>query len=373
MGLVEIEQVGTRTQMREFIELSWRIYRSYENWVPPLKSEIRRLLDTGKHPFWKFGERELFLARRRGEVVGRIAAIIDPNYNHYHNEKVGVWGFFECENDENTAAALFSAAKDWVSAKGMNFFRGPMSPSTNYEIGMLVEGFQYPPVIMMPYNPPYYLDLAQACGLEKEKDLIALKTRRDHMRSDRVERLARRIVRTQKVSIRPFDRKHFGADVRLLKEIYEDSWSDNWGFVPLSPDEVDELAKNLKKIADPDLVFFLYYRDEPAGVCMVLWDINPVLKKLNGTLGITGLIKIMFYKKLIRNVRGVLFGFKKQYRKLGLPLVAFDYLMRIQAEKKFVDVELGWNLEDNDAINQFDTEIGGKVYKRYRIFGNPIA
>ena len=122
---------------------------------------------------------------------------------------------------------------------------------------MLIEGFQFPPVIMMPYNPPYYMDLAQACGLEKEKDLIALKARRDHMRSGRVERLARRIVRTQKVSIRPFNRKDFEADVLLLKEIYEESWADNWGFVPLSRDEVSELAKNLKRIADPDLVFFL--------------------------------------------------------------------------------------------------------------------
>ena len=133
MGLVEIERVNTASQMTEFIDLPWHIYRSYENWVPPIRSEVRRLLDTNKHPFWKFGVRALFLARRQGQVVGRIAAIIDSNYNNYHEEKVGAWGFFECENNEETAAKLFSAAKSWVADRGMDFFRGPLSPSTNYE------------------------------------------------------------------------------------------------------------------------------------------------------------------------------------------------------------------------------------------------
>lgn len=372
MGRVVIEQVESKAQMKQFVDLPWKIYRTYENWVPPLKSEVRRLLDTRRHPFWKFGERALFVARRDGDVVGRVAAIIDGNYNKYHNERVGVWGFFECENDAESAAQLLSSAKAWVSNKGMTFFRGPMSPSINYEVGMLVEGFQYPPVIMMPYNPPYYLDLAEACGLEKEKDLVALKTRRDHMRSDRVERLARRVIRTQRVTVRSFNKKDFEADARLLKELYDESWSDNWGYVPMSDEEAAELGKNLKRIGDPDLVFFLYYRGEPAGVCMVLWDINPVLKKLNGRIGLTGLLKFLYYRRLITNVRGVLFGFRKKFRKLGLPLVAFDYLMRQQLKKKFEDVELGWNLEDNDAINQFDKEIGGQLYKRYRIFGNPV-
>lgn len=373
MGSVSIEQVQTGRQLKEFIELPWKIYRSYERWVPPLKSEVRRLLDTRKHPFWKSAQGTLFLARRSGDVVGRIAAIVDRSYNDFHKESVGVWGFFECENEAETAAELFSTARDWVRDKGMTFFRGPMSPSINYEVGMLVEGFQYPPVIMMPYNPSYYLDLAKTCGLEKEKDLIALNVVGEKAYSQRVERLARRIMRTQKVTVRHFNKKDLYADARLINDIYHESWADNWGYVPLNDAEVGQLAANLNRIGDPDLVFFLYYQDEPVGVCMLLWDINPLLKALNGRLGITGIIKFLFYRRFATGARGVLFGFKKKYRKIGLPLVAFDHVRRIHMEKNFQYMELGWNLEDNAAINQFDEEVGGQVYKRYRVFGNPIC
>jgi hypothetical protein len=368
MANIEVSPVQGRKDVNEFIELPWKIYADNPNWVPPLKAQVRRLLDTGRHPFWLFSERALFLARRGNEVVGRIAAIVDGNHNRFHHERMGIWGFFECVDDRDAARALFSAAEEWVRGRGMDFLRGPLNPSTNYEIGLLVEGFQYAPTIMMAYNPPYYASLVEAQGCEKEKDLIALLVEENDRSSQRVERLARRIMRKGNIHIRTLNPKDMKNEVALINEIYRESWSENWGFVPMTDHEVGEMAKNLARIADPDLVFFLSYNDDPAGVALVVPDVNPLLKRLNGKIGLAGLVKIALYRKEVNGLRGMLFGVRKCYQKLGLPLVAFDYMNRTGRRKNYRYLELGWNLEDNSSINQFDREVGGKVLKRYRIY-----
>ena len=201
MAPVEIVPVENSSEMNAFVDLPWEIYAGNENWVPPLKSRVRRLLDPSRHPFWKFSERVLFLARRDSEVVGRIAGILDHNANRFRNEKAGAWGFFECRDDVRAAAALFGAVEAWARRKGMTHLRGPLSPSTNYETGLLIEGFQYPPVIMMPYNPPYYLDLVESCGFQKEKDLVALLIVSSDQVSERLARLAGRLRNKPYISI----------------------------------------------------------------------------------------------------------------------------------------------------------------------------
>jgi hypothetical protein len=173
MAGIEIVTVEGGSELKDFIDLPWRIYAEYPNWVPPLKKEVRRLLDPRRHPFWEFSERILFLARRGSKTVGRIAGIIDRHYNQFQSEKMGIWGFFECADDPEAAAALFSSVETWVHQKGMTFIRGPLNPSTNYELGLLIEGFNYPPALMMAYNPPYYPGLVESCGFTKEKDLLA--------------------------------------------------------------------------------------------------------------------------------------------------------------------------------------------------------
>jgi hypothetical protein len=368
MAGIDVTLVNDHSEMTEFIDFPWKIYADHSNWVPPLKAEVRRLLDARQHPFWKFSERALFLARRGKEVVGRIAAIVDRNYNEFHGERMGIWGFFECVNDANVADALFSEAEQWTSQKGMDFIRGPFNPSTNYEIGLLVEGFQYSPTIMMTYNPPYYPQLIESQGFIKEKDLIALMVEETDRSSQRVERLARRIMRNSSITIRTLNMKDVEGEVALIGEIYKECWSENWGFVPMTQDEMKEMARNISRIADPDLVFFLYYKDDPAAVGLVVPDINPLLKRLNGKLGLLGYLKIALYKREIKGLRAMLFGVRKNYQKLGLPLVAFDYMNRTGRQKNYQYLELGWNLEDNDSINQFDREVGGKVLKRYRIY-----
>lgn len=369
MSSVEIVPAQSSADMRAFVDLPWKLYAHEPNWVPPLKSEVRRLLDPLRHPFWKFSQRSLFLARRDGQTVGRIAAIVDENYNRFHQEKMGIWGFFECANDPEAAAGLFSAAEAWVRDKGMAFIRGPLNPSTNYEIGMLLEGFEHPPVVMMPYNPRYYLDLVAANGYAKEKDLLAMLIEQRAHASDRAERLARVIAKKNNVSIRPARFDDYANEMALIKEIYHASMERNWGFVPMTDEEIDEMGRSLMKIADPDLVIFIYHGQDPAGICVVLPDVNPILKRLNGRVGLLGLLKLLIYGRKIVGWRGTVFGFKRQYQKLGLPLVAFDYINRMLREKKSAEfLELGWNLEDNKDINQFDAEVGGHVYKKYRIY-----
>jgi len=370
MAGVEIFGVESQSDLRAFIDLPWGIYDRQSPWVPPLKSEVRHLLDTEKHPFWKFSERQLFLARRAGKPVGRIAAIVDHNYNRFHDEQMAIWGFFECANDREAAAALFDAATRWAKDRRLTFLRGPLNPSTNYEIGLLIEGFEYPPVVMMPWNPPYYVELAEQNGLVKEKDLVAFHIGVDDVPSERAQRLASIITKRNNITLRCPDKRQFHAEMALIKELYNASWQKSWGFVPMTEEEIDEMGHSLQRIADLDLVFFIYHGDDPAGLAVILPDVNPLLKMLNGRVGPLGLLKVLLFGRRKRAWRGVVFGFKEQYRKLGLPLVAFDYVNRILREprKRASFLELGWNLEDNRDINQFDADVGGKIYKRYRIF-----
>jgi hypothetical protein len=366
---IEIVAVTGKSELKDFIDLPWKIYADYPRWVPPLKAEIRRLLDPRKHPFWEFSERVLFLARRGSETVGRIAGIVDHHYNECHGEKMGIWGFFECMDDEEAAAALFSSVETWVLRQGMTFLRGPLSPSLNYESGLLIEGFDYPPAVMMAYNPPYYPGLVESCGFTKEKDLLAFLIEGDYRLPDWMDRLAERIGKKKGVRIRHANPKDSNAEFALIRQIYNDSWAGNWGFVPLSDNEMKDIQKSVKPFADPDFVFFIYYENEPVAVCVIFPDVNPLLKRLDGRIGLLGLLKVLIYRGEIRGLRLLMFGIKEKYRQLGLPLLAFHHIYEIVREKKkYRHLEMGWTLEDNEPINALGEEAGARMYKKYRIF-----
>ena len=370
---IEIIMVERASELRDFIDLPWRIYAGYPRWVPPLKKEVRRMLDPRKHPFWEFSERVLFLARRGSETVGRIAGIIDRRHNQVHSEKVGSWGFFECADDPEAAAALFSSVETWGRQKRMTFMRGPLSPSMNNETGLLIEGFDYPPVLMMPYTPPYYPRLVESCGFVKEKDLLAFLIDGDYRLPEWMDRLAHRVAQKKGVHIRRACRKDAASEFDLIKEIYNASWASNWGFVPLTDNEMRDIQKNVMPFVDPDLVFFIYYDGEPAAACVIFPDINPMLKRLNGRIGLLGLLKFLIYRREIKGLRLLLFGIKERYRQLGLPMLAFHHIYEIaRKQKKFQYLELGWTLEDNEAINSLAEEAGARPYKKYRIFGKAL-
>ena len=369
MSGIEIVVVEGGSELKDFINLPWNLYAQYPNWVPPLKKEVRRLLDPRRHPFWSSAERRLFLARRGSQVVGRIAGIIDRCYNEFHGERMGIWGFFECADDPAAAKALFSAVETWARLKGMAFLRGPLNPSTNYELGLLVEGFDYLPALMMSYNPPYYSRLVESCGFAKEKDLLAFLIDGDYRLPEWMDSLAGRIAQKKGIRIRPFRPKDEDAEFGLIKEIYNDSWSANWGFVPLSDEEMQDIQKSVMTFADPDLAFFIYYEDDPAAVCVIFPDINPLLKRLNGRIGLLGLLKALLYRREITGLRCLMFGIKEKYRQLGIPMLAFHHIFEVVRQKdKYRSLELGWTLEDNAAVNTLAVEAGARPYKKYRIF-----
>ena len=369
MASLNIITVERKSELKDFIDLPWRIYAAYPKWVPPLKKDVRRLLDPARHPFWETSERVLFLARRGSETVGRIAGIIDRPYNQFHGENMGVWGFFECADDQEAAAALFSSAETWVRQKGMTFIRGPLNPSTNYEIGLLIEGFEYSPVVEMPYHPPYYARLVESCGYAKEKDLLAFLLEGDYHLPEWMDSLAERLAAKKSIHIRRINPKDIGAEFDLIREIYNDSWSGNWGFVPLSVQEMRDIQKNVMQFMDTDLAFFIYYENEPVAVCVIFPDMNILLKRLNGRIGVMGLLKALRYRREINGLRLLMLGIKDKYRQMGIPLLAFHHIYEVvRNKKKYNYIELGWTLEDNEAINSLILETGAKQYKKYRIF-----
>ena len=363
-----VRPVAGRSDMKKYIELPWSIYKDDPIWVPPIKSSVAKLLDRKKHPFWRFSEGEFFLAERDGEVVGRIAAIIDGNSNAYHKEAVGVWGFYECFQDHEATCGLFLEAEKWVKERGMSAIRGPLNPSTNYEVGLLIDGFTKEPALMMTYNPAYYLELIYGAGYRKEKDLFSYRITKDYEVPKWIFQLSERICEKNDITIRS-PKKWNRNDIRLMCEIYKECWAENWGFVPTTEKEEDELAKDLLFLIEPELAFFIYYSGEPAGIGVLLPDFNPFLKRLNGRLGISALFKKYVYKSEIKGLRGLLFGIRNDYRQLGLHLVSVQHVMKVLRTIDTYDyAEMGWTLEDNEAINGLFGESGIAPDKRYRIY-----
>lgn len=374
MKPLEIVEVHDAKLLKEFVNLPWKLYRNHPNWAPPLKKEMLKLLDGTTHPFWKCADRTLFLARRGSENVGRIAAIVDWNFVRYHRTATGYWGFFESIDDEQTAEALFARAEDRLRQKGMSRAIGPFNPSTNYEIGLLIEGFEHPATFMMPYNPEYYTKLVKSAGYVKEKDLLSLIVDRNWEFTPWVRRLVDRLKQNGEFGVRTVSRETFREDVHKIKEIYDECWCDNWGFVPMTTEEIDEMADGLYKIADLDLTFFIERGDELIGTAVIVPDINPLLKRLNGKIGLLGLLRYLRYRSEIRGLRGLLFGLKEKYRNMGVPFLALDHIHRTSRQKtEYQYLELGWNLEENEEINILERDLGARTFKRYRIYSKQAA
>jgi hypothetical protein len=363
-----IETVKNQKDWKSFLKLPWRIYKGNEYWVPPLLAEVRETLDTKQNPFWKHAKREIFLARKGDSLVGRIVTIVDENHNEFHNEKTGFFGFFECVNDFEVAQGLWDETKKWLKTNGMEIMRGPTSPSMNDENAFLLEGFDKPPAVMMPYTVPYYLDLAERYGFKKAKDLYAfIKYAKDGI-PPRIEKMINRIKARTHVKVRPFSMKNFERDVQYLKDIYNAAWEKNWGFVPMTDDEMDVTGKKLKQFAEPELVLFAEMDGRPVAVTITVPDINQVLKRLNGRLGPIEMLKFLFYKRKITGARSLVGGVMKEYRETGIIAVLYYETEKANLRLGYQWCELGWNLEDNDLINRFDIAIGAKLYKKYRIY-----
>ena len=368
MGGIEVAPVDGKEALKQFIELPYSLYHRDPHWVPPLRIAVKELLDRAKHPFYANAEVEFLLARQDGRVAGRIAAIFDKAYNRFHQEEGGFFGFFESVDDPAVAEVLLSRAWQWLRERGAKFMRGPVSPSTNYECALLVDGFDSDPMVMMPYNPRYYAALMEKAGLRKAKDLYAYLSNANTISMDKIERVADKALRATGVRVRPIDMKNFNADMERAWQVYNSAWERNWGFVPMSREEFAATGKEMKQILKPELVLIGEVGDKPVGFALALPDVNQALKPAKGSLFPTGLLKILYYQRLIRNVRVLALGVVEEYRTTGLASGFYATLVRNARKLGFGDCEMSWILEDNVLMNRSLEVMGAKRYKTYRIY-----
>ncbi len=370
---MKIELVSDKQGIKEFIRFPWKVYGGNPNWVPPLLSEMKFILGP-ENPFFHHAESAYFLARNNGDVVGRIAAIIDRNHINIHNEQAGFFGFFECLPDPTVAEKLLDTAAAWLKERDIEIMRGPMNPSTNDECGFLLEGFDSPPMIMMTYTPRHYLDYMERCGLTKSKDLYAyISVIKDVPSVDRLEKLASTVKsRLPGLTVRPINMKEFKKELEAFKEIYNSAWSHNWGFVPMTDEEIDSAAKRLKSLINPDLVIMAEVDGSPAGVLLTVPDYNQVLSKINGRLGPVGIIKFLWYSRKISDIHVWAMGVKEEYRKKGIEGLLYLESFKAAMKKGYERAEMSWVLEDNILMMKGCELMGGKLYKKYRIYEKNI-
>jgi len=368
LGGIDVVAVDSKRALNDFVELPFTIYRNDPHWVPPLRIAVKELLDREKHPFYANAQAEFYLARQSGRVVGRIAAIIDRNHNRFHEEEAGFFGFFECVDDPAVARALLERAYAWVTDRGAKFLRGPVNPSTNYECGMLIDGFDLDPMVMMTYNPPYYSRLMEQVGLKKSKDLLAYLSNANTIGMKKIERVADKAFATNGVRVRPINMKDFQGDVGRVWDVYGAAWARNWGFIPMSREEFFQMGKEMKMILKPELVLIGEVGDKVVGFALALPDVNQALKRAGGSLFPTGLLKILYYQRLIKNVRVLALGVVEEYRASGLAAAFYATLVRNARKLGYGDCEMSWILEDNVLMNRSLEAMGARRYKTYRIY-----
>ena len=375
-----VKAVRGRSDRTRFVDLPWKIYHGDPNWVPPLKASVRELLDVDRHPFYDGGraaEVELFLAWEGRDVVGRVAAILNHSHNRVHEENVVFFGFFETIDRPDVARDLLSAVEGWAAEKGATAVLGPMNPSTNYECGLLIEGFTRPPVLMMTYNPPSYPRLIEGAGYRKVKDLHAFISPVHGASLSRLQRLAERTRRRNpELQTRGANLDDFKGEVELVQEIYKSAWEKNWGFVPMSDAEIKWLAKELKPLVQTDLLRFALYDGEPVAFLLTIPDWNPVLADLDGSPWRHPLRTLKHVLKskpeTMTGLRVITLGVKADHRKRGIEGVLLGEGLEKSLEIGYEWCEYSWILEDNELTKRAVRLMDGELYKVYRVYEKQI-
>ena len=373
MSNVEIRPVQSKKDLLTFIKFQWKINQNDPNWVPPLLMDRLKVLNRKTNPYFKENPAEFFLAYRDGKVVGRITAIINHQHNKFHNDKTGFFGFLEAENDKETFNSLLNTAEKWLKEKKFDLMMGPVNPSTNDEVGFLIDGFNSPPYFMMTHNPPYYNEVMTDLGFEKAKDLYAYYIDQEKLNMQRINTLSEAMKKKFSVSIRSINLKKFNDELQIVREIYNDAWSKNWGFVPMTPEEFDFVANDFRKIIDPNLVMIAEYKGNPIGFSLAIPNYNEVFKKIpNGKLFPFGIFTFLFNKNKIKSLRAITLGVTKDYQTSGIGgMLILETILRGLSAGYF-SAEMSWILEDNDLMNKGALLVGGKIHKTYRIYQKAI-
>jgi len=370
---IVLKKVESAGEARRFIRFPHQIYSHESPWVAPLDSERKTFLDPDANPFFDHAEAEYFLALTgNGDTLGRIAAVIDHDHNRFHHETTGFFGMFECVNDPQTSTLLLDAAEQWCRNKGMDRMQGPMNLSINHECGLLVDNFDDPPLLGIPYNPPYYADLFHQWGLKKTKDLISFQIYLTEI-PEYLQRAVPLIQKRNRFTIRTFKMEQFEKEIDVLWEIYNSAWETNWGFVPMGHKEFVFTVREMKAVVDSRLCYIAEVDGEPAGFSLTLPDVNQVLKNMRGKLFPFGWLKFILGKRRINRHRVITLGVKKQYQRLGIDAMFYYKIYKQLLEMKKPLVDSSWVLEDNRAMIGPIERIGGIPYKRHRLYERNIS
>lgn len=372
--MVRVAEVNGRRGVRRFLDVAKKLYPPSSPWVAPLDMERRKFFHPGKNPFFQHATLQLFVAvDASGRDVGRIAAIDNPRHNEFQDENLGFFGFLEVEDDPDVACALLDAACRWVAQRGYPRIRGPVNPSTNHECGLLVEGFDRPPTVQMTFNPPYYEKLVLGAGCERVQDLVAFL----YLVDDRVpERLARgnEILRKRhSFTVRNVEMKKFDEELEKVKLIYNEAWARNFGFVPLTDDEINYIAQDLRPIIDPEFCYLAEIEGEPAAFAMCLPDVNQALKPLRGRLLPFGWLKLLRGLRRVDRIRAMAMGIRPRFRKQGIDYALYLRGLKAAQAKGMKEIEVSWVLDHNVALVAAVERFGANIYKRYRLYEKDTA
>jgi hypothetical protein len=371
---VVIERLSRRrADLSRFFDVAEGIYAGDPNWIPPLRSDVAKVFQD-ENPFFRHGEMQLFASRRGGKDVGRIAAILDRSHNSFHAEKTAFFGFFESADDPDVAAKLFDAASVWGRERKMKVLRGPTNPTLNDEAGLLVDGFDSPPVLMTTYNPRYYIPLIEGQGLRKAKDLLAYWFPLEEKPLDRLSRVAERFrKRETEILVRNVSKGGLATDLPKIREVYNEAWEKNWGFVPMTSEEMDFMAKRLKPLLVEELLWLAEAKRsdgsfEPIAFMLMLPDYNRAIAPTGGRLLPFGWLKFILAVRKIKTVRVVTLGIKRPYRLRGIQSIMMADSLRFLLKKGYTGAEVSWLLEDNEPVIGAVKLWGGRLYKTYRIY-----
>ena len=370
MSTLIVQPVQSRRERKQFFQLPWQLYRGDPNWIPPLRQNQLELLNYKPHPFYEKNEIQTFLALRNGQPVGRVAALVNHAHCERYNERRGFFGFFEAVDDQEVAAGLFDAARAWFAERGIYAIRGPANPSLNYECGLLIEGFDSPPMFMMTYNPPYYARLLEGCGFRKTQDLYAfwghidMLAGLDKKLSFVIEESRRRFH----LNLRNMDRARFDQEVRMFLEIYNRSLAGTWGYTPMSPGEVEHMAHSLRYLIVPEVTAVAEVEGKPVGCVFGLLDYNPRIKKIDGRLFPFGFIRLLANKRAITACRLISTNVVPEYQKWGLGVTLLATVLPSALAFGIKEAEFSWVLESNLLSYKSLKRGGAKLTKTYRMY-----
>jgi GNAT superfamily N-acetyltransferase len=368
---LDVRPVRGRRDLKEFIDLPFRLHSNRPQWVPPLRLERWMFLSRRFNPYFRHGDAQLFLARRDGRVVGRISAQYDDNFNAFHDNRWGMFGFLELEDDPEVLPALLDAAADWLTRHGRDLMIGPMDFTMNDESGVMIEGFERQPMIRQPWHPPHYAELCEAAGLTKAQDLLMYELEisdRERMLPI-IFKLAAEVEPRHGIRIRRMSRRSLRKDMDRFAEVYNEAWSDNWGFSPYSKEDLDTYAIDMQLVFDANWFMVAETPEgETAAVAITIPDVNQVLAKMNGRLVPFGWWHFLRRHRIMDRVRVGFLGVKPSYQHTGVAAALYVEHFDTASRRPQTWGEMGWILESNRNMNKAMEAMGGRIVRRYRVY-----